>query len=59
MIRQLCKAEKLLDKEDMFMKYEVEVKDIKGIYAACNRGIIQRTAFIFIVTRIKLVTFYV
>ncbi|MEG0468968.1 MAG: MerR family transcriptional regulator [Longicatena sp.] len=40
MIQYLKKAEKLLDKEDMLMKYEVEIKDIKGTYVASKRGII-------------------
>lgn len=40
MIQRLAKAEELLDKEDMFMRYEVSVKEIKGCDAITTRGII-------------------
>lgn len=40
MIARLKQAEELLEKEDVFMKYIVEIKDVEGIYVASKRGII-------------------
>lgn len=39
-IRRLQRAEELLEKEDMFMKYEVCVKNVEGMKAICKRDII-------------------